>query len=86
MGCTEKYAAEKSYDGMSQTIRALTVQKLLKTRILSQKFLQNESFFLFSLKWFDLDYTPRKDTAIYIAWYHWYSSKHFISKKIVYLL
>ena len=45
----------KSYDDMFQAIRALTVQKILKIRILSQKFLQNESFFSFSLKCFDLN-------------------------------
>ena len=42
-------------------IRALTVLKILKMRILSQKFFQNESF---SLKCFNLNCTPRKDTAI----------------------
>ena len=36
MECTEKYAADKSYDDMFQTIKALAVQKLLKIRILSQ--------------------------------------------------
>ena len=49
MGRTEKYVVDKSYDGMFQAIRALTVQKILKIRILSQKFVQNESFFSFSL-------------------------------------
>ena len=48
----------KSYDDMFKAIRALTVQKILKIRILSQKFVQNEIFFLFSLKCFDLNCTP----------------------------
>ena len=56
----------KSYVGMFQAIRDLTVHKILKTRILSRKLLQNESFFSFSLKWFDLNYTARIDTTIYI--------------------
>ena len=73
----------KSYGDMFQTIRALTVQNILKIRILSQKFFQNESFLPFCLKCFDLNCTSRKDTTIYIAWHHWYSSKHFISTKIV---
>ena len=60
----------KSYDDMFQAVRALTVQKILKIRILSQKFLQNESFFSFSLKCFDLNCTPRKDRTIYLAWHH----------------
>ena len=60
MGCTEKYGADKSYHDMFQAIRALTVQKILKIRILSQKFFKNESFFSFSLKGFDLNCTPRK--------------------------
>ena len=42
----------KSFDDIFQAIRALTIQKILKMRILSQKFLQNESFFSFSLKCF----------------------------------
>ena len=67
MGCTENYAADKSYDDMFQAIRALTVQKILNIRILSKKFLQNESFFSFSLKCFDLNCTPRKGKTIYIA-------------------
>ena len=33
-----------------------------------------------------LNCTPEKDTTIYIAYHHSYSSKHSISKKIVYLL
>ena len=37
----------KCYDDMFRAIRALTVQKILKIRILSQKFLQSESFFRF---------------------------------------
>ena len=37
----------RSYDDMFQAIRALTVQKILKIRVLRQKFLQNESFFSF---------------------------------------
>ena len=46
----------KSYDDRFQAIRALTVQKVLKIRISSQKFLQNESFscFLSDLNWFKL--------------------------------
>ena len=36
MGCTEIYAADKSYDDMFQAIRAVTVQKILKKRILSK--------------------------------------------------
>ena len=40
----------KSYDDMFQAISALTVQKILKIRILSKKFLQNEGFFSFSLR------------------------------------
>ena len=43
----------KSYNDMFQAIRALTAQKILKIRILSKKFLQNESFISFSLKCFD---------------------------------
>ena len=50
----------KSYDDMFQAIRALTVQNILKIRISSQKFLQNESFFRFSLKCFDSNCTPKK--------------------------
>ena len=76
----------KSYDDMFQAIKALTVRKILKIRIVSKKFLQNESFFSFSLKCFDLNCTPRKDTTIYNVWHHSYSSKHFILKKIVCLL
>ena len=30
MGCTEKYAADKSYDDMLHTVRALTVQNFSK--------------------------------------------------------
>ena len=37
----------KSYDDMFQAMRALTIQKILKIRISSQKFLQNESFSCF---------------------------------------
>ena len=74
----------KSYDNMFRAIRALTVQKIHKIRMLSQKFLQNESFYLFSLKFFDLGYAPRKDKTIYIAWHHLYRSTHFILKKIVF--
>ena len=36
----------KSYDDMIQALRVSTVQKILKIRFLSKKFLQNESFFL----------------------------------------
>ena len=57
----------KSYDGMFQAIKALTAHKILKIRILSQKFLQNESFFSFYFKFFDLRCTSRIDTAIYIV-------------------
>ena len=76
----------KSYDDVFEVIKALTVQKILKIRILSQRFFQNERFFSFSLKYFGSNCTPRKDTTIYIACGHSYSSKHFISKKIVCLL
>ena len=76
----------KSYADMFQATSGLTIQKILKIRISSQKSFQNESFFSFSLKRFDLNYIPRKNTTIKIAWYHSYSSKHFISKKIVFLL
>ena len=34
----------KSYHDMFQAVRALTVQNILKIRISSQKFLENESF------------------------------------------
>ena len=44
---------------MFQAIRASTVQKNLKIRILSKKFFQNESFLSFSLKCFDLSCTSR---------------------------
>ena len=71
----------KSYVDMFQA-----VQKILKIRILTPKFLQNQSFFLFFLKCFDLSCTTRKDTTIYIGQYHLYSYKHYISKKIVSLL
>ena len=38
--------------------------------MLSKKFFQNESFYSFSLKCFDLNFTPSKDTlAMYIAPY-----------------
>ena len=47
----------KSYDGIFQATRALTVYKTLKTIILSHKFLHNENFFLFSLKCFDSNRT-----------------------------
>ena len=40
MGCTKTYHADKSYDGILQAVMALTVNKILKTRILSKKFLQ----------------------------------------------
>ena len=72
----------KSYGDMFQAIRALNVQTILKIRILSQQFLQSESFFSCSLKCFDLNCTPRKATTMYIAWHHSYSSKHFILKEI----
>ena len=76
----------KSYADMFQATRGLTIPKILKIRISSQKFFQNESFFSFSLKRFDLNCIPREDATIKIAWHHSYSSKHFISKKIVCLL
>ena len=63
MGCTEKYAIIKSYDDMFQAIRALTVQKIFKIKILSQNFLQNETLFSFSVKCFDSKCTPRKNTT-----------------------
>ena len=68
---------------MFQAIRALTLQNILKIKIVSQKFFQNESFLLFSPKLLNLDRAPRKDTTIYTAWRHSYNSKKFISKKIV---
>ena len=34
----------KSYDDMFQAIRALTIQKIIKIRILSQKSFENKSF------------------------------------------
>ena len=86
MGCTEKYAADKKLYDMFQAIRALSVQKILKIRILRCKFLQNESFFSFSLKCFDFDCTPRKDTTMCITWHHSYSSKHCILKKVACVL
>ena len=73
----------KSYADMFQAIKGFTVQKILKIRISSKKFLQNESFFSFSLKRFDLNRIPRKDTSRKIALHYLYSSRHFISKKIV---
>ena len=47
----------KSYDDRFQAIRALTIEKILKIGILSQKFSQNESFFSFSFKCCDLNCT-----------------------------
>ena len=76
----------KSYADMFDAIRGLTVRKILKIRISSQKLLKNESFFSFSLKRFDLNCIPRKDTTTKIAWHHLYSSKQFILMKIVCLL
>ena len=73
----------KTYDDMFQAMRTLTVQNILKIRILSKEFLQNERFFSFSFKCFDLNRSPRKQRIMYIAWHHSHSSKHFISKKIV---
>ena len=63
----------KCYDVVFQVITALTVQNMN----LKAKFLQHESFFSFSLKCFDFNCTPRKDTTIYIVWNHLYSSKKF---------
>ena len=63
-----------------QAITPLTVQENMN---LASKFLQNESFFSFFLKWLNLNCTPKKDATIYIAWHHSFSCKHFISKKIV---
>ena len=48
----------KSYDGMFHAIKALTVNKILKTRIANREFLQNESFSSSLHKCFDLDYLP----------------------------
>ena len=45
---------KKSYDGMFQAVRDFTFHKIFKSRILSQTFLQNETFFLSSLKCVDL--------------------------------
>ena len=86
MGCTKNMRQIKSYDDMFQVIRALTVKKIRKLRNLESEYFQNDSFFLFSLKCFGLDFTPRKDTTIHIPWHHSYISKHIISKKIVCLL
>ena len=69
----------KSYDGMFQAMSAMTVKKNSQNKNLKSKLLQNKSFFSFSLKCLDLNCTPKKDTAIYIAWYYSYISKHFIS-------
>ena len=55
---------------MFHAIKAFTVHKTLETRSLSKKFFKNESFFLFSLKCFDLNSTPRIYTVIYIAEHH----------------
>ena len=45
----------KRFADMFQAVRGLTVEKILKIRISSQKFLQNESLFSFSIKHFDLN-------------------------------
>ena len=76
----------KSYDDMIHAIRALSVQNILKIRILNRKFLQNESFFSFSVECFDLNCTQRKDRTIHIVWHHSYSSRRFISTQIFFLL
>ena len=70
----------KSYADMFQ---AINFQKILKIRFSSQNFLQNESFFSFSLKRFDLNY--KSHIASFVSG-HLYSSKHFIPKKSVCLL
>ena len=41
-----KLVADKSYGDIFQTMRAFNVCKILNTKILSKKFLQNESCFL----------------------------------------
>ena len=56
-----------SFADMFQAVRDLTIPKVLKIRISSQIFFQNESFFSFSLKSFDLNCIARKDTTIKIA-------------------
>ena len=61
---------KKSSNHMFYAKRALTVLKRLKIKVSSPKFLQNESFLPFYLKCFDLNYTPRKDTTLKIAWNH----------------
>ena len=74
----------KSYNDMIQAIRALTIQKIFEIRIVSQKFLQNETFFSFSLKYFDLNCIPRKDTKVYIECHHSYSPNHFLEKTMMF--
>ena len=44
MECIEKYAADKSSDDVLQFIRALTVQKILKIRILRQNSCKMKAF------------------------------------------
>ena len=75
----------KCYDDIFQAIRALTVKKIPKIRISSQKFLQNESFLLFSLKGFDLNCTPEKIQP-YTSHTIIGTAKHSISKETVCLL
>ena len=43
-----------------------------------------KDFSLFSIKRFDSDCTPGKDTTIFIVYHYSYGSKHFISKKVVF--
>ena len=76
----------RSYDDMFLAFNGFDHSKILKIRILSKKFLENEGFFSFSLKCFNLNCTPRIDTTTKIAWHHLYCSKDIFSKKIVCLI
>ena len=84
MGCTEKYAADKKLHVSGH--KGFDLSRNSQNKNIKSKFFQNESFFSFSLKCFDLNCIPRKNTIIDIAQHHSYSSKHSISKKIVCLL
>ena len=68
MGCTEKYAADKSYDDLFQAIRALTVQKILKSKNLkSEIFPKWKLFLVFSQKlWVEL-YSNKRYNHIHRA-------------------
>ena len=71
-----------SYADMFQAIRGLTILKIVKIRMSTQKFSQNRSFFSFSLKCFDLNCIPRKDTTIKIAWHPSSSSNILFRRKL----